>query len=434
MRSTRRFFLRTAAAFGSALALPSCSSPAPRQKKRHDEKLNLLVIGVGGRGADNLGGVRSENLVGLCDIDRQQLVRAGKDFKDAQQFVDFRRALEMPSLDGVVISTPDHTHFPAAMMALSRGLDVYCEKPLTHTVMQARCLQVKARAVGAVTQMGTQIHANANYRRVVEAIRAGVIGDVERVHVFVGGTDWSGKGLPTVEPVPSHVEWDLWLGPAKAREYSSAYHPAGWRRYWAFGGGTTADMACHYTDLPFWALELDAPIELRADGPEPDGEGAPRDLACEYVYPARGNRKEVRLRWSCGDFVPKDELDKRGLSSWRNGVLFVGSKGWLISDYSKHEIGPKESFVGYAPPPQTIPPSPGHHREWILACKDRTQPSCTFDYAAPLTEAVLLANVAFRGARGKTLRWDAARMALSGDGSAMAQDLLDVPMRDGWEC
>lgn len=433
MTSTRRLFLKSAIAASSALLLPACRSLPVRKKRRHDEKLNLLVVGVGGRGRDNLNGVRGENVVALCDIDRLVLAEAGKGFPDAQLFVDFREALALPGLDGVVVSTPDHTHYPAAMMALDRGLDVYCEKPLTHTALQARCLMVKARQNGAVTQMGTQIHANQNYRRVVEAIGAGAIGKVTQVHVFVGGTDWSGQGLPQPAPVPAHVEWDLWLGPAPARDYSPAYHPAGWRRYWAFGGGTTADMACHFMDLPFWALGLDAPVELSADGPEPDAEGAPRSLSCDYVFPARDGRGPVRLRWSCGDLVPKQELAERGLQDWRNGVLFVGEKGWLISNYDRHELGPKEAFAAYEPPPQSIPASPGHHREWILCCKDRTQPSCSFDYSAPLTEAVLLANAAYRGARGKTLHWDAARLSLSGDGGAAAR-LLDVPMREGWRC
>ncbi|MEQ1631035.1 MAG: Gfo/Idh/MocA family oxidoreductase [Planctomycetota bacterium] len=432
MAFTRRSFLRTAAAAGTAFVLPSCSSQKPRGKKRPDEKLKIGIIGVGGRGADNLAGVRGEDIVALCDIDRQRLLHAAKDFPSARTFVDFRELIEMPMLDAVVISTPDHTHYPASMLALHKRLDVYCEKPLTHTVTQARCLQIRTEQVGAITQMGTQIHATENYRRVVEAIQGGVIGDVEQVHVYVGGTDWSGAGLPAKEAVPEHVQWDLWLGPAKHRDYSSAYHPAGWRRYWAFGGGTTADMACHFTDLPFWALDLDAPVELRADGPEPDSEGAPRSLVCDYLYPARGSRKAVRLRWACGDLVPSAELEARGLQKWKNGVLFLGSKGWLISNYDSHEIGPKEAFAGYVPPPKSIPKSVGHHLEWIAACKERTLPSCHFGYAAPLTEAVLLANVAYRGARGKVLTFEREQLVLRGGGT-LVQDLLDEPLRVGWD-
>lgn len=433
MASTRRSFLRGLALTGPVLAMSSCSSPQPRQRKPPGEKLRIGVIGVGGRGADNLAGVRGEDIVALCDVDRQRLTVAGRDFPSARAFVDFRELLELPGLEAVVISTPDHTHYPAAMMALHKRIDVYCEKPLTHTVTQARCLRIRAEQVGAITQMGTQIHANENYRRVVEAIQAGVIGDVEQVHVFVGTTDWSGAGRPAAETVPEHLQWDLWLGPAAVRDYSAAYHPAGWRRYWAFGGGTTADMACHFTDLPFWALELDAPVELRADGPDPDDEGAPRSLACDYLYPARNGRKPVRLRWACGDLVPKQELASRGLEAWKNGVLFVGSKGWLCSNYDRHEIGPKEAFAGYTPPSPSIPKSIGHHREWIEACKLRTLPSCHFGYAAPLTEAVLLANAAYRGARGKVLQWEAESLQLRGGGS-LPQELLDAPLRTGWDC
>jgi predicted dehydrogenase len=432
MASTRRSFLHHAAVAGASLVLPSCSSPKPRGKKRPEEKLKIGVVGVSGRGADNLASVRGEDIVALCDIDRHRLVDAHKDFPNARVFVDFREMIEMAGLDAIVVSTPDHTHYPASMLALHKRLDVYCEKPLTHTVTQARCLQIRAEQVGAITQMGTQIHANENYRRVVEAIRAGAIGDIEQVHVYVGGTDWSGAGLPKIEPVPAHVQWDLWIGPQKERDYSSAYHPAGWRRYWAFGGGTTADMACHFMDLPFWALDLDAPVELRADGPEPDSEGAPRSLACDYLYAARGSRQAVRLRWACGDLIPTAELAARGLQQWKNGVLFLGKNGWLISNYDSHEIGPKEAFASYVPPPQTIAKSVGHHREWIEACKARTLPSCHFGYAAPLTEAVLLANVAYRGARGKVLTWQREQLVLNGGGSAV-QELLDEPLRVGWD-
>ncbi len=432
MAATRRSFLRAAALAGGALALPSCRSQPRRGKKGRDEKLRLGVVGVGGRGHDNLMAVRSETIVALCDVDRQRLTGAQKDFPGALLLTDFRELVTMRGLDAVVISTPDHTHHPVAMLAMMNNLDVYCEKPLTHTVAQARRLQGYARERGLVTQMGTQIHANANYRRVVEAIRSGAIGRVERVFVFVGGTDWSASGLPATEPVPAHLEWDLWLGPCAERPFSSGYHPAAWRRYWAFGGGTTADMACHFLDLPFWALDLDAPTQLVADGPEPDAEGAPRDLVCDYEFPPRGDRGPVRVQWSCGASIPQQELAARGLQTWRNGVLFVGEKGWLISNYDRHELGPASAFADYVAPAPSIAPSPGHHLEWIRACRDRTLPSCNFDYAAPLTETVLLANVAYRAARGQRLTWDAAALAFAGDDHG-ANLLLDEPRRKGFD-
>ncbi|MBK8099823.1 MAG: Gfo/Idh/MocA family oxidoreductase [Planctomycetes bacterium] len=424
--SRRTFLLTTATATTAALTLPSCRTT--RQPRPQTDKLNLGIIGVGGRGADNFHGVQSEHILAICDVDSRHLQNAAKVTPDARQFADYRQLLALENLDAVVISTPDHTHYPIAAQALRRGLDVYCEKPLTHTVAQARRLRELATAHSCITQMGTQIHANANYRRVVEAIQSGALGAIEEVHVFVNGTDWSGAGLPETKQPPDHLAWDLWLGPAAVRDYSDAYHPAGWRRYWAFGGGTTADMGCHFMDLAFWALQLDAPTLLRADGPEPDPQGAPRGMRCEYRFPATANRPALTLYWHAGnDRSPK--LAELGLEKWTNGVLFVGERGFLISNYDTHTLGPADTFAGWQRPPETIPPSPGHHAEWIAACKTRTQPSCWFGYASPLTECVLLANVAYRAARGKVLAWDAAALRI---GDELAQKFLDAPLRDGF--
>ena len=390
-------------------------------------------MGVAGRGGENLHALRDGHIAVLCDVDRHHLEAAAKAFPAARTCVDYRTILRDPAavaqLDGVVISTPDHSHYGPAMLALQQGLDVYCEKPLTLAVAQARRLRTAAAANGCVTQMGTQIHANTNYRRVVEAIRAGAVGTVREVCVFVNGTDWSAKRVPDTKAPPEHLEWDLWLGPAAERPYAADYHPMGWRRYWAFGGGTTADMGCHFVDLAFWALDLDAPVSLRADGDAVDPECAPAALRCEYAFPARGDRAAVTLRWHAGADRPEGELVPRGLQGWRNGVLFVGDDGWLISDYERHEIGPVLRRESFRAPEPTIGPSPGHHREWLLCTESRTQPSCSFGYAGPLTETVLLANAAFRGARGRRVLWDAVAMRT---GDAAVDVLLDVPSRAGF--
>jgi predicted dehydrogenase len=277
--------------------------------------------------------------------------------------------------------------------------------------------------------MGTQIHANENFRRVVEAIRAGAVGTVREVVVFVNSVNWSAKELPAAAPVPAHVDWERWLGPAAARPFSPGDHPEGWRRYWAFGGGTTADMACHHMDLAFWALELDAPTKLRADGPEPHPECAPDALRCEYSFPARGDRAAVTLRWHATHDRPL-QLGVRGLDEWGAGVLFVGDDGWLVSNYDKHQIGPEARSAAWQAEPPSIPKSPGHHREWLDACARRAQPSCSFEYAVPLTETALLANVAFRAARGRTIGWH-ARARKTDDAGANA--LLDLEARDGFD-
>ena len=392
--------------------------------------MRLGVIGVAGRGGANLAGVQGEDIVALCDVDSTRLGKAHARFPDAAALADYRELIALPDLDGVVISTPDHTHYPPAMMAIRRGLDVYCEKPLTHTVAQARRLTELAAKNSCVTQMGIQIHANENYRRVVEAIQAGVLGEVREVHVFVNGTDWSAGQLPKTAAVPETLDWNLWLGPAASRDYSPGYHPAAWRRYWAFGGGTTADMACHFMDLPFWALDLGAPQELQAEGPEPNAEGAPRGMSCDYWFGAKDGRGPVHLKWWGGSSRPEALLAERDLTKWRNGVLFVGERGFLISNYTEHALGPTEAFADYEAPAKTIASSPGHYAEWIACCKERTQPTCHFGYSGPLTEAVLLANVAFRSARAERLEWDPVKLMTSSD---RANEMLDVPMREGFD-
>jgi predicted dehydrogenase len=434
MSSSRRHFIASATAAAGALALPGCANtPAGRAARDPRQPARLMAIGVGGRGAENLAAVGIEDIRVLCDVDRALLAAAGKKFPKAQQIADYRQILQDPvacaELDGVVVSTPDHSHYWPSLLALQRGLDVYCEKPLTHTIAQGRRLLAAARENRCVTQLGIQIHAGSNYRRVVESIRAGVIGTVREVIVFVNSTDWSADKLPPISAPPADLSWDLWLGSASWRPFSTSYHPMGWRRYWAFGGGTTADMGCHFVDLAFWALELDAPISVMADGSEADAECAPAGLRCEYVFPARSNRAAITLRWHAGADRPERELADCGLADWRAGVLFLGDDGWLISNYTRHEIGPAERAAAWRRPGETTPASPGHHREWLLSCADRSEPSCSFAYGVPLTETVLLANVAFRAAQGKRLLWDAKAMRTD---DPAADALLDVPMREGF--
>ncbi|MCB9886600.1 MAG: Gfo/Idh/MocA family oxidoreductase [Planctomycetes bacterium] len=433
MALTRRTFLASSALAASLTPL-GCAAAAPvRRPRAPDQKLRLMVIGVANRGAANLAGVATEDIRVLCDVDRTQLQAAAQKFPAARTCEDYRTVLAdaaaCAELDGVVISTPDHSHFLPALLALRAGLDVYCEKPLTLTVGQARQLRELAAANGCITQMGTQIHANENYHRVVEAVRAGAVGPVREVVVFVNGTDWSATELPEVIEPPAHLAWDLWLGAAPEQPCRKGFHPAGWRRYWAFGGGTTADMACHFVDLAFWALQLDAPTSLRADGTDLHPDCAPAGLRCAYRFAARGDRPALTLHWHGGKDRPEAALAERGLEQWRNGVLFVGDDGWLISDYNRHEIGPAARREAFVPPAPWLAPTPSHHQEWIAACKAGTEPSCSFAYSGLLSEAVLLANAAFRGARGEELAWNAARMAT---GNPAVDALLHHQARAGW--
>ena len=425
---SRRGFLGSTAAVAASLALPSCATTR-RQPRPLSDKLRIGLIGVGGRGGSNLRGIldTGEDIVAICDIDERILGRVSRDLPAAETFVDFRELLARADLDAAVISTPDHTHAPAAAMALHRGLDVYCEKPLTHSVHETRVLTELAAANGAVTQMGTQIHANDNYRRVVEIVQAGVLGRVEAVHVFCNKA-WGGATVPTEPmPVPDHIHWDLWLGPAPQRPYHEAYMPANWRRFWTFGGGTLSDMACHYMDLGFWAIGLTSPVTVQASGPEAQPETSPMGMSVRWEFPACQAHEATTLTWSDGDHRP-EALDELGIEKWRNGVLFVGEAGWLVSDYNRYEIGPKPDFANFTAPGKSIPDSVGHYREWTTACKTRGETSCHFRYSGPLTETVLLGNVAYRS--GQRIEWDSARLQIPN--SATAQALLRRDYREGW--
>jgi predicted dehydrogenase len=413
------------AALAATAWAQSCVS---HRKFAPGEKLNLGCIGVGNRGADDLEAVAGENIVALCDVDRGFLLEAAKMHPGAHLYADFRDMLLLEKLDAVVVATPDHTHAVATAAALRNGLDVYCEKPLTHSVAETRRIRELARKMGAVTQMGTQIHAGDNYRRVVEIVRASAIGPVREVHVFCNEKTWSGGERPSDSPpVPEGLRWDLWIGPAPARPYNPTYLPMNWRRWWDFGGGTLSDMACHYMDLAFWALELRDPSSIVAEGPPVHPETTPPGLAVQYGFPARGDHPACKVSWYDGASKPP-VLATLGLSDWVNGVLFIGDRGHLIADYDKWVIGPKDRFPDFKPPTPTIPASIGHHREWIEACKQRGPTTCNFDYSGALTETVLLGNVAYRS--GKTIAWDAERLIATNVPDALR--FIDPPYRSGW--
>lgn len=431
---TRRNFLAQSGLAVGALTLPGTGA---LDAARLDKKLRLGVVGVGGRGAANLGAVAGEHIVALCDVDAIHLAQAKKRMRkrhpDVRGYADYRELLRKEKLDALVVSTPDHTHAVVAAAGLHAGLDVYCEKPLAHTVQEVRALTDLADKKKAVTQMGTQIHAGSNYRRVVEHIQAQVIGPVREVHVLCGKS-WSGGDRPKgSQPIPASLSWDLWLGPAPARPYHKGYHPAQWRRFWDFGEGTLGDMACHYMDLPFWALGLSHPETVQARGPRIHPETTPPDLIVDYHFAARGDLPPVDLTWYDGKARPvfKDgkTLKDLGLDKWHNGVLFLGTKGWLIADYSRFVVGPKDKFEGYTPPKPSIPRSIGHHAEWIQACKTRGPTTCNWSYSGPLSETVLLGNVSYRLA-GKKLDWDP--VLLRATNCPEADGYIATRMRQGW--
>ncbi len=428
-RSTRRRFLQQTSASAAILSAGVWTGVSQAESKSANEKLNIACIGTANRAAADIQRVQSENIVALVDVDKNYLDRAAARFKQARTYADYREMLakEAGKIDAVVIGTTDHHHAPATIRAINAGLHVYCEKPLTHTVAEARIVTEAARKKGVATQLGTQIHAGENYRRVVEMIQAGAIGEVTEVHVWVGKGWGGGKRPEKGQEPPATLSWDIWLGPAPVRPYyPGLYHPAQWRRWWDFGQGTLGDMACHYMDLPFWALKLKYPTHCRAEGPAVDPETCPLGLTVEYQFPARGDLPPVKLIWYDGNRIPKQVAGQRVPSA---GVMFIGSEGQMFANYGSYRLFPAEKYAKYEPPKPTIPRSIGHHREWIKACKEGSSTTCTFEYSGPLTEAVLLGNVSYR--TGKALDWDAE--TLTATNCEEARHYIHKQYRAGWE-
>ena len=416
----RRHFL---AATSTALAFPFVGRVLGA-----NAKLNIGVVGVGGRGASNLAGVKAENIVALCDVDAARLAGAAKQFPKAKGYADFRKMLERKDLDAVVCSTPDHTHAIVSVSALKSGRHLYCEKPLAHTVSEVRAMTEAAKQHKRVTQMGNQIHAGNNYRRVVELVQGGAIGTVKEVHVWAGST-YGNIGLSAKNaPLPKGFDYDLWLGPLPYRPFRKEYAPFHWRHFWEFGGGTLADFWCHYSDLAHWALDLSHPLTVHSQVGKARPERVTAAMRVEYTYPARGKMPPVKLTWYQGSERPPGLTLKQG--QFKSAVLFVGDKGQLIINYGRHELWPAEQFKGFKGPPKTIPDSIGHHAEWIKACKEGGRSTSDFSYSGPLSECALLGIVSHR-VGNKKLEWDWKNMKATG--LPEADRYIRHQYREGWK-
>jgi predicted dehydrogenase len=429
-RLTRRRFLQTSAAAGAALALGGRVLAADEKKAPPSERLNVGVIGVHNQGEYNWGQLKATgevNIGALCDVDERYSGKARETFPKATFYTDYRKLLDNEKgLDAVLVATPDHTHAIITLTALKANLHVYCEKPLTHTVTEAREVAQTAAKYKRVTQMGTQIHAGSNYRRVVEIIESRTIGPIKEVHVWCGAFRSGGDRPADTPPIPEGVHWDLWLGPAPQRPYHSAYMPFDWRGWWDFGGGTLADMACHHMDLSFWALKLRHPTKVSAEGPPPHLESAPKHLVVAYEFPPRGDLPAVTLKWYDGGKRPS-HFDDPKFPKWGDGTLFIGEKGMLLAGYNDRKLLPEKEFADFKEPKPTIADSIGHHKEWIQACKNGTATTCNFDYSGALTEAALLGDVAYRS--GKPLIWDAMNLKVN---ESEAEKFLRTEYRKSW--
>lgn len=451
--TNRRQFLSQSLAAAGALGFPAIvSSRSP------NARLNLAFIGVGGRGAANIhgltgvsvagkggGGQPTENVVAICDVNGMNLDQAAAAFPKAARFRDFRKLYEeAKDFDAVVVSTTEHTHAYATMPALRLKKPVYCEKPLTRDIAEARVVTETAAQAGVVTQMGTQIHGMPNYRRVVELIQSGAIGKVSEVHVCVSrawglqSQEDAAKNKDVVfvterpkeaQTPPPYLDWDLWLGPAPYRPYHEVYFPGPkWYRWWDFGNGTMSDLGSHWNDLPFWALKLDAPLTVEAFGPEPHPEIAPASMSAVYEYGPRGDMPACRLHWHQGANKPDVWKNDPFISQWGSGVLFIGDQGMLLSDYGKHVLLPEAKFKDFQRPKPFIADSPGQHVEWLNAIRNGTPTGSPFSYAGPLSEANHLGNVAFRA--GSKIVWDAKAMRITNNEAA--NRFIRRQPRAGW--
>lgn len=449
LKITRREFLGTSAtAAAGIMIVPRHVLGGPGIKAPSD-KLNIGCVGVGGKGTSDIWSVSSENVVALCDVDDTMMAKflshRRNDPKNqpmydkAQKYRDFRIMLEKEkNLDAITVSTPDHTHAAAAMMAMKMGKHTFVQKPLTHTIKEARLLAITAKEEKVVTQMGNQGHAGEGARLINEWIADGAIGDVRTVHVWTNRPIWpQGIEAPKEIPsVPSTLDWNLWLGPAGFRPYHPAYCPFVWRGWWDYGTGALGDMGAHLMDQPFWALKLGHPTSVQASSTPYTKDSYPLAEVITYEFPARGKMPPVKLTWYDGGLMPPrpQEMEPgRMMGDDGGGVLFMGDKGILMCNtYGESpRLVPETKMQEYKRPEKTIPRSPGIHEEWIEAIKAGKKSTSDFAYAGVLTEVMLLANIAVRVQEHHTkLEWDGEKMEFSN--LPEANQYIHKKYRPGW--
>ncbi|OHE83609.1 MAG: hypothetical protein A3G75_13335 [Verrucomicrobia bacterium RIFCSPLOWO2_12_FULL_64_8] len=421
---SRRSFLRaTSLASAATVAFPYILR-AQAGGRSPNNKLNLACIGVGGQGRTAVRALKDENFVAFCDVDDDRAAKTFEEHPDVPRYRDFRKLLDQMGrqIDAVTVSTPDHMHFPIAVAALQLGKHVFVEKPLTHTIAEARQLAKLAREKKVATQMGNQGHANEGTRVLKEWFDAGVLGEVRELHSWSDRPIWpQGVGAPDhkkfIPVVPDTLDWDLWLGVAPFRAYDPAYVPFNWRGFWDFGTGALGDMGCHIMDGAFWAVGLDLPVKAEAISARCNPQSGPTASVITYHFAARGARPACKWTWYDGGLqpMPPAELEpNRSLPP--NGTLVVGSKATALADtyYESVRIIPEAKMQELAPslPPKTIPRIPGgHFAEWVRACKGGVPAGSNFDHASRITELCLLSNLAVRARR--PIEWDAAAMMVT---------------------
>jgi predicted dehydrogenase len=427
-QTNRRSFIKTGAAVGAGFW--AAGGIAPRESHSAIEEIRFGCIGVGGKGSsDSTNAGRAGKVVAICDIDENNLAKKAQREADAKQYHDFRKMLDEmgDSIDAVTVSTPDHTHAVATAMALEMGKHAYTQKPLTRTIYEARRLGEIARKKGVVTQMGNQGTAESGLREAAAMLQKGVIGDIQEVHVWTNRPVWpQGIGQPEGEKTPDNIHWEEWIGPAKMRPFSSAYHPFKWRGFWDFGTGALGDMACHTLNMAYMGCDLLNPTSVQAITSGHNKITYPAWSEITFEFPATASRGPVKMVWYDGGKRPAESLlegrstnadgSPKPLSN--SGSLIIGSKGKL---FSPNDYGAKFELIGVDAIDVEYTRSPGHFREFAMAIKDSSKSAVSNfpDYAGPLTETILLGNLAVWAANeseqiGEKINWDAKALEVKG--------------------
>jgi len=461
----RRDFIKTSAKTAAAFSIvPSFVLGGPNHIAPSDT-LYIAGIGVGGKGESDLTSIaesKNAKIIHLCDVDDRMAVKSKKNFPKATYFKDFRQMLEKEgkNIDAVTVSTPDHVHAVAAMAAMELGKHVYVQKPLTHSIKEARMLAEAAKKYKVITQMGNQWASEEPVRRMKEVVDAGLIGDVTRVYAWSDRPVWP-QGIPTPtgkHEIPSELDWDLWLGPATYIDYNPAYLPFNWRGWWKFGTGALGDMGCHVMDPVFRILPIDFPTEVECSVTTnwsgffqvaDYSDSCPASSIIHLTFPRTDGKGTIKLTWMDGGLrpeTPEEVLPTDDLGDMSNGVIFEGTKGKMIGNYSKQPmLLPTSRMDEVEALPKTLKRIPeGHYVDWVNACmKGYGNAECasSFDYAGPFTEAVIMGNLAIRSYQlqdknknypgRKKLYWDAKNMKITNFDEANAFVMSEF--RDGWK-
>jgi predicted dehydrogenase len=416
-QSSRREFLRNAALTGVGVWV--AGGAEAKASRSPNELVQFGCIGVGGKGdSDSSDANRLGKIVAICDVDDNTLAKAAMKYPGARKFNDYRKMLDEmgKDIDAVTVSTPDHHHAHAASRAMLMGKNAFCQKPLTHSIYEARRLGDIARQMKVATQMGNQGTADTSMRRNAALVKSGALGTVKEVHVWTNRPIWpQGIDRAAPAPVPDGLHWDLWLGPAPKRPYAPGYHTFAWRGWWDFGTGALGDMACHTVNLPFMALDIRNPTSVVAKTSGHNRDSYPKSSTITYEFPANGHRPALTMYWYDGGALPPTSLFKGGkfedlvadgkISD--SGSLIVGDKDSL---YTPGDYGGGGRFIHSDPTPVDFVQSPGHFEEFIRACKGGEAATSNFpNYSGPLSETILLGNLAV-WSDGKKIEWDAKNL------------------------